>query len=311
MANFPSTVSRELSIEGLAELNRLSSVLAREQGASTRAGYLRRARRLLIASGLIGPLADVERNLDTNELDDGMVRSDLPDDPASILESVALMLSLGNHPRALGAELQSVLRSLGSYDQAELKEESAASTETPGERFDLPAQTIALGSQDGKRYSLSFRSDLALRRPAALVAIEQIVRVSLGASVVAGREDEVALWPQESTATDLGLIVGAESMRELVSTSRKLAPSNINVLITGETGTGKELLARALHDASPRSEKPFMPFNCSAVARDMLDAQLFGYRKGAFTGANDAFQGVIRGRRRRHALPRRDRRDHD
>ncbi|HUE84540.1 MAG TPA: sigma-54 dependent transcriptional regulator, partial [Vicinamibacterales bacterium] len=63
---------------------------------------------------------------------------------------------------------------------------------------------------------------------------------------------------------------------------------------TGETGTGKELLARALHDASPRCNKPFIPFNCSAVSREMLDAQLFGYRKGAFTGATEAFQGVIR-----------------
>jgi DNA-binding NtrC family response regulator len=90
------------------------------------------------------------------------------------------------------------------------------------------------------------------------------------------------------------MLVAGERSSELIATSRKLAPSNITVLITGETGTGKELLARALHDASPRNEKPFIPFNCSAVSRDMLDAQLFGYRKGAFTGAHEAFQGVIR-----------------
>jgi DNA-binding NtrC family response regulator len=90
------------------------------------------------------------------------------------------------------------------------------------------------------------------------------------------------------------MIVSSQEMIDLLATTRRLAPSPITVLVTGETGTGKELLARALHDTSPRKDKPFIPFNCSAVARDMLDAQLFGYRRGAFTGAHDAFQGVIR-----------------
>jgi len=66
------------------------------------------------------------------------------------------------------------------------------------------------------------------------------------------------------------------------------------VLLTGETGTGKEVLARAIHRASGRGAKPFVPFNCTAVPREMLESQLFGYRKGAFTGAHHAFDGVIR-----------------
>jgi hydrogenase-4 transcriptional activator len=83
-------------------------------------------------------------------------------------------------------------------------------------------------------------------------------------------------------------------MKQLVATTCRVAKTDVTVLFTGETGTGKELLARALHEASPRKDKPFIPFNCSAFARDMLDAQLFGYRRGAFTGAHEAFQGVIR-----------------
>ena len=68
----------------------------------------------------------------------------------------------------------------------------------------------------------------------------------------------------------------------------------IPILLTGETGTGKEMLARAIHRASDRADRPFLPFNCSAVPRDMLESQLFGYRKGAFTGADAPFPGVIR-----------------
>jgi DNA-binding NtrC family response regulator len=90
------------------------------------------------------------------------------------------------------------------------------------------------------------------------------------------------------------MVVAAENMLQLLNTSRRVAPSKITVLIVGETGTGKELLARALHDASPRKDKPFIPFNCSGCASDMLDSQLFGYRRGAFTGAQEPFPGVIR-----------------
>jgi transcriptional regulator with GAF, ATPase, and Fis domain len=66
------------------------------------------------------------------------------------------------------------------------------------------------------------------------------------------------------------------------------------VLITGETGTGKEVLARLIHNYSPRATKTFLPFNCTATPRDMLDSQLFGHRRGAFTGAMENFSGVIR-----------------
>jgi hydrogenase-4 transcriptional activator len=83
-------------------------------------------------------------------------------------------------------------------------------------------------------------------------------------------------------------------MTELLSIARRIAPADISVLLTGETGTGKEVLARAIHRASGRAAKPFVPFNCTAVPREMLDSQLFGYRKGAFTGAEVSFPGVIR-----------------
>jgi DNA-binding NtrC family response regulator len=91
-----------------------------------------------------------------------------------------------------------------------------------------------------------------------------------------------------------GALFLAEEMRTLLDTARRIASTNVPVLLTGETGTGKEVLARVIHAYSPRAKATFLPFNCSGVPKDMLDSQLFGHRRGSFTGAVDHFPGVIR-----------------
>ena len=86
-------------------------------------------------------------------------------------------------------------------------------------------------------------------------------------------------------------------MRSLMNYARRIARTKVNVLITGESGTGKEILARAIHDFSDRADKAFVPFNCSAIPRDLLESQLFGHRRGAFTGADRDQLGLIRSAR--------------
>jgi DNA-binding NtrC family response regulator len=111
------------------------------------------------------------------------------------------------------------------------------------------------------------------------------------------RDDErkrAALWPAPPIEEQAGALFIAEEMQTLLATARRIAPTNVPVLITGETGTGKEILARTIHAYSSRSSATFLPFNCSSVPKDMLDSQLFGHRKGSFTGATEHFPGVIR-----------------
>ena len=83
-------------------------------------------------------------------------------------------------------------------------------------------------------------------------------------------------------------------MTQLVEEVHKIRSSDVTVLVTGESGTGKELVARAIHAISSRRAKVFVPFNCTAVPKELSEGYLFGYRRGAFTGAVSDSQGVIR-----------------
>lgn len=90
-----------------------------------------------------------------------------------------------------------------------------------------------------------------------------------------------------------GIVAASPQMLAICRTLEKVAPTDVTTLITGETGTGKELLARAIHDLSPRSSKPFAAINCAAIPENLLESELFGFEKGSFTGANQTKKGKI------------------
>jgi len=102
-----------------------------------------------------------------------------------------------------------------------------------------------------------------------------------------------------STLTDqdrsiYGELVGkSESIRKIYFLIEQVAPSSASVLITGESGTGKELVARTIHKMSPRHDKPFVAINCSAIPESLMESELFGHEKGAFTGAASRRQGCF------------------
>ncbi|GAB6039907.1 nitrogen regulation protein NR(I) [Endothiovibrio diazotrophicus] len=95
----------------------------------------------------------------------------------------------------------------------------------------------------------------------------------------------------ESLEHDTEIIGEAPAMQEVFRAIGRLSRSNITVLINGESGTGKELVARALHRHSPRASKPFIALNMAAIPRDLMESELFGHERGAFTGAQTARQG--------------------
>jgi two-component system response regulator HydG len=121
-----------------------------------------------------------------------------------------------------------------------------------------------------------------VKRHAIVKAVRQALeRASLVAENQALRARLTALAPGESG----GLLGDAPAFRAVVEALRQVAPTSATVLLTGESGTGKELAARLVHDLSPRATGPFVPINCAAIPEGLLESELFGHERGAFTGA--------------------------
>lgn len=117
-----------------------------------------------------------------------------------------------------------------------------------------------------------------------LAQVEKAVRLS-GAAEHHGEGGENA-WRQ-------GIVTRSPAMDELLAQAWLIAQSDSSVFIHGQSGAGKELLARAIHDASPRSAKAFIGVNCAAIPEPLLESELFGYTKGAFTGATKDYEGLL------------------
>ncbi|HEY0101058.1 MAG TPA: sigma-54 dependent transcriptional regulator, partial [Pyrinomonadaceae bacterium] len=183
------------------------------------------------------------------------------------------------------------------------------------------ANALCMAKNDGEREELALEHDasVVMLRPTnatpALLYIEprsaatlsgnlpidsllRVVELGMNVCALRARVSSGRGVQEQSTYTGTGLMPGfihsSPAMTQLVEEVHKIRSSDVTVLVTGESGTGKELVARAIHALSSRKAKVFVPFNCTAVPKELSEAYLFGYRRGAFTGAVSDSPGVIR-----------------
>jgi DNA-binding NtrC family response regulator len=208
---------------------------------------------------------------------------------SQLTASLASAFDLSHNAGLLGNELTDAIQLTNCSPDVRVLKSRAPATYSTTHSF------LPLGQRGGESLTLSCQIP---DDPAKAIVLGNILR--LGRAAVAlehAREEErnrAALWPADPIESQGGAIFLAEEMQGILNVARRIATTNVPVLITGETGTGKEVLARTIHACSARAQSIFLPFNCTSTPKDMLDSQLFGHRRGAFTGAVDNFQGVVR-----------------
>jgi DNA-binding NtrC family response regulator len=303
----------DLGLDHLGELSRIAGLLAASTDPVATRRQFERADRIFRSVGLVTAANELQQTrMQVADLVErpGLV-SDRDSEPANLARAVSeswlTIVDVLRAPEIVGREILEILRATQLAQAATLIRTGAGST-SPITVANLNPATepacdgseenvvrIALSKSDSEVWELLvLPRDEASAKLGVLGIDRGISRLRVLTHTTAEGSSLSALLVDESRADVFGMIVAAENMTELVRITERVATSNVTVLFTGETGTGKELLARALHESSPRRAKAFIPFNCTTVSREMIDGQLFGYRRGAFTGAQEAFPGVIR-----------------
>jgi DNA-binding NtrC family response regulator len=175
-------------------------------------------------------------------------------------------------PRLTGIE---VLRVLNGYPEA-----PQVIVMTGFQEVSTAVEAMKLGAYD------------YLTKPARIEELDLLVRKAAEKGRLM-RQNVVLRAQLDPGAHEGGIITANPTMHEVLRVVDRVAPTDSSVLILGESGTGKELVARALHERSPRAAQAFVPIHCGALPREVLESELFGHEKGAFTGAVNAKPGLI------------------
>ena len=217
---------------------------------------------------------------------------------ALILNDVATVLGAGHSIELMAHRATSVIENTGMRSRVTIDRESNCEYQAdPSASWEATSDgsvQIRLRGSD-QRIDIRIAQVRSIEEFSLLKNLADIVQAGVSRTTNTEHEDaDQNLWPLAVVATDDDAVFRSPRMIELLKIAMKLASTDLPVLITGETGTGKEIFARLIHENSRVRRGPFVPFNCATVPRDLVESQLFGHRRGAFTGANESFAGLIR-----------------
>ena len=283
----------------LAELNhRIANVLSLG-GLGLQAEALEDRAQRLVALTVRRPIVGTTRRIAMGPGPEGEAGRRGGDARTRVLDRTAAIFEQAGRPELAAAEVGRLLDDLDCCTRWAVVHETGASRfvveasgpMSPADLRDLlndPAVfCIELFDRQGHHFSI-----LAEPRPsiAATESLAAVLRLARHCASAHAGQPPIADEDADASAT-----VEMTGMGAVLHIARRVADSDVPVLLLGETGVGKEWLARRIHAWSRRERSRFVGFNCAAVSREMVEAQLFGHRKGAFTGAIDGSVGVIRG----------------
>ncbi|MEO6221841.1 MAG: sigma 54-interacting transcriptional regulator, partial [Vicinamibacterales bacterium] len=215
------------------------------------------------------------------------------DDTNLILTDVSTLLSAGHSIDVMAHRLAAVVSTTPMHSRLDITNGAPASAPVSWDSGSDGTHRIILS--DAERSLILTVRDVRLLEDVSLIRnLVEIAKTAVSQTGDRRQQDEDLLWPQVPLPSGGDAVFWSPRMQEVLRVALKLATSNLPVLITGETGTGKEVIARLIHANSKWARGPFVPYNASTVQKELVESQMFGHRRGAFTGALESSGGVIR-----------------
>jgi len=233
----------------------------------------------------------------------------------SLIDSLSNICTLGGHPDLLSSEAYEMILAAGVTErlallirtgQSQRQDETESQSRTLVRHFNWPdaAETadhegvseILVGTSKDQEFVLRLKAKPDFQSRSSVSGLDTLIQMAV--THEQHRREKLrhgSVWPIENSFAESNNLFGGQRMGDVLTQAMKVAKSPLTILLTGETGVGKEVLAREIHRLSLRSDQIFQPVVCAGMPSGLLESQLFGHRKGAFTGAVSDFPGVIRG----------------